>query len=144
LPLVALVAAMKARIGPARPEHIAHPDEALRRSAAGSVLCWSGLVGEEPVCMFGVGAASVLGRVGVPWLLGTDRLAEIPRAFARLSLDGVGMMHAAFPTLANWSDARHTTAHGWLRWLGFRLGEARPMGALGLPFVPFVMGAEDV
>lgn len=115
------------------------PDDALRRSLQASTLAWAALLGDEPVCMFGVASETLLGRIGVPWLLGTQELDEYPTSFGRASRWGLAQMRAVFPVLANWSDARHERAHAWLEWLGFTLGEPQPMGPFGLPFRPFGM-----
>lgn len=117
---------------------LSHPEQALTRSFAASAMAWTCMVDDEPVCMFGVGAPTMLSGEARPWLLGTDRLHDIPHAFARLSVEGVRRM-MVYPVLANWSDARHERAHEWLDWLGFQVGEPRPMGPLGMPFRPFVM-----
>jgi hypothetical protein len=44
-----------------------------------------------------------------------------------------------FPEMRNYVDARHARSIRWLKWLGFTIEEARPMGFAGLPFHPFGM-----
>jgi hypothetical protein len=112
------------------------PQEALTVSLETSPLAWTALLDQEPVCMFGV---SPRGPTGAPWLLGTDRMDAFPASVGRFSKWGLRRMLEAHPVLENWSDARHESAHQWLRWLGFTLGEPQPMGVAGLPFVPFRM-----
>ena len=120
------------------------PTEALRGSLASSTLAWTGLLDEEPICMFGAGGGSLTGGVARPWLLGTDRIEEIPATFARMSRVALAQIVAVWPALSNWSDARHERAHAWLEWLGFTMGAPQPMGPFGMPFRPFWMGARDV
>lgn len=120
------------------------PAAALTSSLAASTMAWTGLLDGVPICMFGAAADTLFSHLAAPWLLGTDQIETIPRTFGRMSRVALGRMRTVHPTLANWSDARHARAHAWLAWLGFTLGEAVPMGALGLPFRPFCMEAGDV
>ncbi|EJZ4246706.1 hypothetical protein OIA80_002500, partial [Escherichia coli] len=48
-------------------------------------------------------------------------------------------MLAVYPRLENYVDERNHVAKAWLHWLGFRLEEAAPYGALGLNFHRFHM-----
>lgn len=113
------------------------PRQALERSVASAVRCWTGMVGHEPACIVGVSPASLLGGEGVPWLLATDRLLRAGRPLVRLSRPVLDVMHEFFPVLSNVVDARNATAIAWLRALGFTLSPAVPYGVDRLPFHPF-------
>lgn len=115
------------------------PLRALKRSLAISPLAWAGLLDGAPVCLFGVGAVSLLSGIGSPWLLGTDAIEANAMRFLRRNRAMVGQMLAAFPVLANHVDARNHLSIRWLRWLGFTLAPAVPYGPFGLPFHPFEM-----
>lgn len=146
---------------PASPEHIPQIDargrqadrdevmaghgwtlsEGLRHSLATSTLAWTGMVGDEPVVMFGVSPASVVGGKGIPWLLGTDAIARHQMAFLRHSRRMVGQMAEIYPVLENWVDDRNELSKRWLAWLGFVVGLPQPYGVDRLPFRPFSMRA---
>lgn len=113
------------------------PLDALVRSLALSPMAWTGTADGEPFCMFGVASASLLGGHGVPWLLGSDLVVVHQRTFLRRNRGYIRQMQAAFPLLRNYTDARNTVSHRWLRWLGFDIGPAEPYGPFGLPFHPF-------
>lgn len=113
------------------------PREALERGVRASVLCWTGVVEREPVCIFGVSPASLLTGQGVPWMLATPRLLRAQRPFLRLSRPAVDAMQALFPHLENRVDNRNTTTHRWLEWLGFTLDDPAPHGPDGMLFRRF-------
>lgn len=115
----------------------AMPSEALRRTIAFSLESWAGLVGGEPVCVFGLGIGSLGGGVGRPWLMGTPRLEQHAIAFLRRNRAMVARWLDLCPVLENWVDARHSVSMRWLGWLGFSLDDAAPFGPYRLPFRRF-------
>ncbi len=121
------------------------PLEALRYSLAASSHAVSALdpVGRV-VCMFGVGVVDLMGGVGAPWLLGSDLMADHRREFARRSRAYLPLMLAHYPNLENAVDARHVEAIRWLEWLGFTIGDPKPIGRSGAMFRPFEMRSSDV
>jgi hypothetical protein len=126
------------------------PMESLTRafslSSDGDI--WTGLIGEEVVCMAGVVSIPNLNRCGSPWLLGTDLVDKHGLRFLRNSPKFLNTLHAKYDHLVNFVDARNTTAIKWLRWLGFTIHSAQSHGKLGLPFhrvtmiyrLPFLIG----
>ncbi len=120
------------------------PGAALHCSLRVSIEAWTGLIDGRPVCMFGLGCPSLLGGVGVPWLLGTDQLKRHQMAFLRRNRAVVARWAARYPRLINFVDARNLTSIRWLRWLGFVIDPARPYGLAGLPFHPFVLRSDHV
>ncbi len=116
------------------------PSDALYDSWVASVVCWTGMVDERPVCMFGVSAVDILGGVGAPWLLGTDDLPRHAKTFLRLNREYIPKMLDVFPALINWVDVRHVVAIRWLRRLGFEF-DAQPVvyGPWGMEFYRFTM-----
>lgn len=114
------------------------PLEALERGIGASPgTCWAGFIDGEPVAIFGVTTASLLSGIGVPWMLGTDLIEKHQVTFLRHCRPIVARWREDFAVLINMVDARNTTAHRWLRWLRFELGEPQPHGPEGLPFIPF-------
>ncbi|WP_428659501.1 hypothetical protein [Reyranella sp.] len=119
------------------------PREALVASVERSASAWAGRADGELVCLFGVVPMSLVGVVGVPWLLGSDAVARYGRPFLRRNRVYLREMLRVFPVLRNVVDARNAVSIRWLRWLGFTLGTPQPMGVRGLPFIPFEMLAQS-
>lgn len=113
------------------------PDEALARSLRHSTHAWAGLADGRLVCLWGVCPASLISRVGVPWLLGSDEVETHQVAFLRRSRPALAEMLETYTVLTNWVDARNRVSMRWLRWLGFTLFPAQPFGPDRLPFHRF-------
>lgn len=101
-------------------------------------MCWAA-EGERPVMV--LGCAPVVPGVGSPWLLGTDEVAEYPRALTRIAKRHIAIMRATYPVLLNYVDERNADSVGWLRLLGFTVDPPTPYGIEGRPFHRFTMGA---
>lgn len=119
-------------------------EDALARGLKVSTLAWTVLYGDAPVTMAGVAPLSILGSVGVPWLVATADVERAPVPFLRASRGYVPRMLGVYHHLMNYVDNRNTTAMRYLRWLGFEMGEPEPHGVLGLPFRRFEMRASHV
>lgn len=118
------------------------PFGATRMSLLMSWEAWSGFVGDELVCMFGVTPLALAGGVGCPWLLGSDAVERNAMAFARRNRRMVAGWLRTFPLLRNHVDARHLVAIRWLHWIGFDITiPAEPYGPRGLPFHAIEMRA---
>ena len=115
------------------------PLEALRLGVLVSEHALTGMVDDDPVCIFGVSHRSLLDTTGVPWLLGTNAIDKHAKAFMRRNKTIIKEWRARYELLENWVDSRNTKSIAWLRWLGFEIEEASPYGALGLPFHRFTM-----
>lgn len=120
------------------------PELALKSAIKASDKAWTGLINDEPVCMFGVSRGTIAARIGSPWLLGTDALEMYQVPFLRRCRGYVSEMTEGFDTLINYVDARNAKSIRWLRWLGFDLEEARPAGVFGMPFHKFSMRISHV
>lgn len=113
----------------------------LRYTLGASLAAWCCEQDGEIVCLFGVAVLSVVGGLGAPWMLGTDRLDRLPRAVMRQARGNLSRMLALFPHLVNFVDARNLRSIRLLRWLGFEIHPAQPYGVQGLPFHRFEMRA---
>lgn len=117
----------------------------MRAALADGVLLsshyWVLADGEIPMAIFGVAPLSLLGEMGSPWLLGTDRLERFPGTLVRDGRRYVRRMLGVYPHLVNFVDARNERSVRWLERLGFDVQAPRPMGAAGLPFHRFEMRA---
>lgn len=152
---------MAAEIVPATPEHAAElaprvrqadreefmaasgqsPEEVLADGLTLSSSAWAGLLDGRVVCMFGVAPMPGADGVGVPWMVGSDRLDSCAAVFLRQCRRSgmIRRMLDAYPVLMNAVDCRNSKAIAWLKWLGFRFGGAIPYGVAGLPFHVFEM-----
>lgn len=117
------------------------PQDVLVESVHTSAKAWSGLADGRLVCMFGVAPQSLIGAVGIPWLLGSPEVCTFSRQFLRRNKAYVREMLRDFPILRNVVDQRNAVSIRWLGWLGFRFGIPQPMGPQNLPFIPFQMEA---
>lgn len=118
--------------------------KALRDGLDLSVEAFAGLAGGEPFCAFGVSCLSLLDRHGSPWMLGTRKVEEHALGFLRASRSVISVWSEEWTLLENHVDARNLRSVTWLKWLGFRVEDARPFGAEGLPFHRFSMGVDRV
>lgn len=115
------------------------PQEALERSLRMTPEPWSGFANGELVCMFGIAPLTLLGDVGLPWLLGSHNLPQYARRFLRLNRHYMACVKQDYRLLVNYVDARNSVAIRWLGWLGFTILPAEPYGPFGLPFHRFEM-----
>ena len=118
-------------------------ERALIDAVTGSLNARKIVVDGEVVAVFGDAIHSILGSVGVPWLISTIHVEKHARAFLKVCKPEVQGMLTRHRHLMNYVDARNTSAIRWLKWLGFDFGEAAPYGPKRLPFYPFTLNRED-
>lgn len=82
----------------------------------------------QVVAVFGDAVYSLLGSVGVPWLISTTHVEKHARAFLKVCKPEVQAMLIRHQHLMNYVDARNTTSIRWLKWLGFNFEPAAPYG----------------
>lgn len=104
------------------------PLDGLLQSLAGASEAWTWRDEGRIVCMAGVAPLSLIGRTGVPWLLGSALVAAHRRAFMVETRNTVARWLTMFDVLRNVVDARYSAAIRWLRWLGFTIGEPFALG----------------
>lgn len=144
---------------PARPEHLVpvaermRPEDALEvrlasgheplqaleaslavsRDLRGEVRAWTILHHGRPEALFGVGRASLLSDVGVPWMLGTEEISRggadgLAIPFARHCAAYVAEMERGFARLENYVHTDNRFSIRWLKWLGFSFDPPAPYG----------------
>lgn len=89
------------------------------------------------IALFGCPRWSVLGEGGVPWMLGCNRVLEIPTVVLRHNKRFVEQWRSEFAYLSNHVDARNEVSIRWLRWLGFTIHDPAPHGPYGMAFHKF-------
>lgn len=103
-----------------------------------------GCIDGVPVCMWGIKQDSFIGKVGVPWMVGTHALDQHAMRFLRRNHLFIRRAMSEYDRLVNYVDSRNVRAIGWLMWLGFKIHDAEPHGPLKLPFHKFTMEASHV
>lgn len=98
----------------------------------------------EPVAVMGLCLESVLGEVGVPWLVGTNRISECKKGFHRASKVVLGRMLTVKSRLENYVDARNVASVEWLERLGFAIHPPIEFGPKKMPFHKFTMEKPNV
>lgn len=107
-----------------------------------STRCWAGLADGKAFAIFGVAPGSILGGIGVPWLVSTYHVETHQKAFLRRNKPIIREMLDIYPTLENYVDERNHVAKIWLHWMGFCLQPAAPAGLMNMPFHHFTMRKE--
>ena len=112
------------------------PATALSSALGASLWAMTAIVDDEPHAMMGVSSLSMMGSVGVPWMLGTDRVYDHARDLARYAPLILSEMHGTFDTLENYVSTGNARALRFLRHAGFEICEGVTMVG-GIPFVRF-------
>ena len=122
-----------------------NPEEAMLNGIEISDKSFTGMVDGVPVCMWGIVEQSIIGPVGTPWMIASNKLDQYAKLFIRQCKKRAHKYFSAYGLLENYIDARNTKAIQWLKWLGFSVEDvSSPYGALGMPFHRFTMGAKNV
>lgn len=104
-----------------------------------STMCWVATERGVPLVMFGAAQMPSFPSVGVPWLVASPGLIPHAVPFLRRCAPFLNEMQRTYPLLANYTDARNTVHHRWLRWLGFTfIHRHERYGAAGIPFIEFI------
>lgn len=97
------------------------PREAIMHSLMASVVARCALDGDTPVAMWGVAPyGSLLGDVGLAWMLTTPDARRHPRDILRRSRAFVSDARSIYNTLVCVVDLQYYQAVSWVEWLGFR------------------------
>lgn len=113
------------------------PFDALSYSVLGSrdPKCW--VVNDRVITMFGLASITQLTDHSVPWVLCSNQVQKLYRPFLRGSKILAEQWKSENRVLRNWVDARHTRAISWIKWMGFTLKPAVPLGPDQMPFHQF-------
>lgn len=107
-------------------------------------LCWSVYRGDDILLLMGVAPVGMLGGLGSPWLLGSERSERFGKSLHKIAREKIAQSRQTYPELVNYIDARNARSIAWLARLGFTLHEPEPYGPQGLPFHRFDMRADHV
>lgn len=112
---------------------------AVNTSIKFSTDSWAVVVNGKLLFIAGVGLLSMIGKVGCPWLLGTDAINQFPFEFYKQSKKLLNEVLRDYAALTNHVYGKNATAIRFLKHLGFSVKEAEPYGAHGELFHPFTM-----
>lgn len=112
------------------------PTTALRSGLAASVWALTALVDDEPHAMMGVAPVNVMDGLGVPWMLGSERIYDHARDLVKYGPGILAEMRVGFERLENMVHCENVRAIRFLRHFGFKLSESRETHG-GIEFVRF-------
>ena len=107
---------------------------ALTESVGRSVNVKTALVDNKVLAIFGIGTLTFLSRTAVPWVLTSNEVEKHRRMFLQYSKWWIEEVRKEYPLLVNIVDGRYIKALKWLKWLGFEIGPALPLGVDGALF----------
>lgn len=121
-----------------------NPEETVFRSARHSDACFVAYRDGLPAAVFGVGPSATLGRVGVPWLLGTDAVVTGARYLIADGREVVRSWQRRYILLQNVVSVNNKVSVRWLSRLGFTFGEPFATPYRGQAMVFTMEGTRDV
>ena len=115
---------------------IAHisPEQAIRHSVGASIEAETWLANGKVMAIRGVSKGTFLSPYACVWMLGAEGLRQYPVAFLKGSREWVGRMLEQYDHLVNYVDGRNKRSLKWLKWLGFTIHPAAPLGIEGRMF----------
>jgi hypothetical protein len=116
------------------------PVAALKNGLTSSLWALTAIVDDAPHAMMGVVSRSMIEGIGVPWMLGTERVYDHPRDLVRFGPSIVAEMHATFGHLENVVSADNARALRFLTHVGFEICDTL-INVGGTSFVHFRKGA---
>ena len=115
--------------------------EALVESVIGSSEAFVWTLDGKPICIAGVSKAEFPGPnsgAGVPWMLGAPEMVKYSRMLIKDARIYIEEKLKEFPCLFNFVHAENSVSIGWLKHLGFTLGERIEEYGIGKePFILF-------
>lgn len=115
-------------------------DHARRSGDRVRVVC---LPNGVPAAIYGVNPTSVEG-LGSVWMVATNQFHLLHRQFLRECREEIEDLGQGYRALFNYTDARNTVHHRWIKWAGFTfIKRHERFGVEGRPFLEFVKIMED-
>lgn len=123
--------------------HRSTPEQSLTTGYNNSVQCYTVERNNEPISMFGIVPAFVLGRIATIWSLTSDDVKKVPRTFVRHSKRFIKDMLSLYPILVNYVDCENKKSIAWLKFCGAVMSEPAPFGEEGALFRFFYFSREN-
>ena len=92
----------------------------------------------EIIGMFGCASMEGDDRIGVPWLLASDKLPTVSREFIPQSKQWIESLHERHDLLFNFVHKENKTSIRWLKWMGFNFLKEIEYGVNPAPFYQFI------
>ncbi len=83
---------------------------------------------EGILCILGIGKKSFLSDVGYPWILPTIHMSNHTKSFLKGTKPVLDFWLRKYSHLENYVPAAFTEAIRWLKWAGFSISDAEPIG----------------
>jgi len=115
--------------------------ECLSRTLERSIWADAYLVDGEVAALMGVIMTSLIGGIANAWLMTGTPVERHRKTFMRLTRKRTREMLAEHGVLVCNVHADYARSIQWLRWLGFEIGEPRPIGRLAAPFREAILRA---
>lgn len=113
------------------------PRGALVRGIAAGVTRVACLPNGIPAAIFGV--VPVGQDTGAIWMVATKQFKNLHRQFLRECRGELEDLTANYRLIFNYTDARNTVHHRWIKWMGFTIIKRHEThGHEGRPFLEFV------
>jgi hypothetical protein len=97
-----------------------------------------------PTGIYGVNDTAIKG-LGSIWLLATPDLLKVQRQFLRECREGISEISQGYSCVFNYTDARNSVHHKWLKWCGFTfIKEHKNFGKQKETFYEFVKITEGL
>lgn len=78
-------------------------------------------------------------RVGAVWMLASNDISKLHRQLLRESRKRIKYLAKDYDLIYNFTDARNTVHHRWIKWAGFSIiNKIEQYGVAKLPFYEFV------
>ena len=100
---------------------------AVNRAFRSGIMCRTAFVDGELAAMWGIGG-NLLSNVGHPWLLTTPVCERVKVTYVKVGKAQLADMLALRPVLIDYVAAKYTRAIGFLKLLGFTVGDPAPLG----------------
>jgi uncharacterized protein YceK len=125
----------QADVDEVRASHGHGPMRALLRSLEVSNEAWTAETEDgRIVAMFGVAVVNVLTGCGSVWALTSDAVGAHPKEFYKGSRGVVKQLLTRYSVLTNAISTKNVRALRWAHRIGFKIGEAEPIGIAGQLF----------
>lgn len=93
---------------------------------------------DVPIGVYGVSDTNIKG-LGSIWMMATPDLLKHQRQFLRECREGISDISQGYSCVFNYTDARNTVHHKWLKWCGFTfINKREEFGRNGETFYEFV------
>jgi hypothetical protein len=108
--------------------------ESLKASVDNSIESTVWLVDNKVAAIIGISQTGLLSDKACPWCICSDEIKKFPKLFLRGSWIWTQAALKRYKWLENIVDARHKRSIRWLKWLGFTIYPAVPVGPNGMLF----------